>query len=48
LSDFYRKIWACGPAGVEIPIEVVRGGRSTWRRIKTADRNSFLKKPRLQ
>jgi S1-C subfamily serine protease len=48
LSDFYRKIWACGPAGVEIPIEVVRGGRSTWLRIKTADRNSFLKKPRLQ
>jgi S1-C subfamily serine protease len=48
LADFYRKIWGCGPAGVEIPLEIVRDGRSAWARVKTADRNSFLKKPRLQ
>jgi S1-C subfamily serine protease len=48
LGDFYRKVWRCGPAGVEIPMEVVRDGRSMWLRVKTADRNSFLKKPRLQ
>jgi S1-C subfamily serine protease len=48
LSDFYRKVWSCGSAGVEIPIEIVREGRSAWVRIKTADRNSFLKKPKLQ
>jgi S1-C subfamily serine protease len=48
LADFYRKIWQCGPAGVEIPIEVVRDQRSFWLRIKSADRNSFLRKPRLQ
>jgi S1-C subfamily serine protease len=48
LSDFYRKIWRCGAAGVEIPIEVVRDRRSFWLRIKSADRSSFLKKPRLQ
>jgi S1-C subfamily serine protease len=48
LADFYRKIWACGAAGVEIPIEVVRDRRSFWLRIKSADRNSFLRKPRLQ
>jgi hypothetical protein len=26
----------------------VRDGRESWLRIKTADRNSFLKKPHLQ
>jgi len=48
LADFYRKVWSSGPAGTEIPIEVVRGNRSHWLRIKSADRSSFLKKPRLQ
>ncbi|SED91243.1 serine protease, S1-C subfamily, contains C-terminal PDZ domain [Rhizobiales bacterium GAS191] len=47
LADFYRKVWSCGPAGTEIPIEVVRDSRSKWLRIKSADRGSFLKKPRL-
>jgi S1-C subfamily serine protease len=35
-------------AGVEIPIEVVRDGRSMWLRIKTADRTTFLRTPRMQ
>ena len=48
LADFYRKVWACGPAGVEIPMEIIRDGRSAWARIKTVDRASLLKKPRLQ
>jgi S1-C subfamily serine protease len=47
LGDFYRKVWSCGPAGAEIPIEVVRDRRSAWLRIKSADRGSYLKKPRL-
>jgi S1-C subfamily serine protease len=47
LRDFYAKVWGSGPAGVEIPIEVVRGGRGLWLRVKSADRASFLKKPRL-
>ena len=47
LADFYREIWACGPAGAEIPIEIVRDKRSLWLRVKSADRASFLKKPRL-
>ena len=48
LGDFYRKVWSCGPAGVEIPIEVVRDERSDWLRVHSADRSSFLKRPRLQ
>ena len=47
LADFYRKVWSCGPAGTEIPIEVVRNNRAMWLRIKSADRGSYLKKPRL-
>lgn len=48
LADFYRKVWTSGPAGVEIPIRVLRNGREAWLRVKSADRNSFLKKPQLQ
>jgi len=48
LADFYRKVWASGPAGTEIPIEVVREGRTVWVRVKSADRASFLKTQRLQ
>ena len=28
LGDFYRKVWSCGHAGVEVPIEVVREGKT--------------------
>jgi S1-C subfamily serine protease len=48
LADFYRKIWSRGPAGVEIPIEFLRDGRAMGVRIRSADRSSFLKRPRLQ
>jgi S1-C subfamily serine protease len=47
LAEFYREVWACGPAGTEIPIEIVRDKRNLWLRIKSADRTSFLKKPRM-
>ena len=48
LADFYRKLWDTGPAGAELPIRIVRDGRESWIRLKSADRNSFLKKPLLQ
>jgi S1-C subfamily serine protease len=48
LADFYRKVWKSGPAGAEIPMRVVRNGRETWLRVKSADRASFLRKPQLQ
>jgi hypothetical protein len=48
LADFYRKVWASGPAGAEILVEAVRDGRAVWVRIASADRNSFLKAPKLQ
>jgi len=48
LADFYRKVWSSGPAGAEIPMRVLRGGREAWLRVTSADRNTFLKKPQLQ
>lgn len=48
LADFYRKLWATGPAGSEIPIRVIRDGREAWLRVRSSDRNSFLKRPNLQ
>jgi S1-C subfamily serine protease len=48
LADFYRKLWKSGPAGSEIPLRIVRDGRESWVRLKTADRNDFLRKPHLQ
>jgi S1-C subfamily serine protease len=48
LADFYRKIWSSGPAGAEIPMRILRDGREAWLRVRSADRNSFLRKPQLQ
>lgn len=48
LADFYRKLWEAGPAGAEVPMRIVRDGRESWLRVKTADRNTFLKRPLLQ
>jgi S1-C subfamily serine protease len=48
LADFYRKLWKSGSAGTEIPIELVRDGRTVWVRVKSRDRGSMLKKRSLQ
>ncbi len=48
LADFYRQVWKSGPAGAEIPVRVLREGRETWLRVKSADRESFLRRPQLQ
>jgi S1-C subfamily serine protease len=43
LADMWRKVWAQGEAGVEVPITLIREGRRMEKRLKSADRNSFLK-----
>jgi S1-C subfamily serine protease len=48
LADFYRKLWDAGPAGAEVPMRIVRDGRESWLRVKTADRSKFLKRPMMQ
>ena len=48
LADFYRKVWGLGEAGVEVPIEIIRDGRALGVKIRSADRATLLKRPRLQ
>lgn len=48
LADFYRKLWTKSPPGAELAMRIVRSGRESWVRVKTADREQFLHKPQLQ
>jgi S1-C subfamily serine protease len=47
LGVMFRRVWATGSAGVEIPILVEREGRLVEHKIASADRSSFFKTPRL-
>lgn len=47
LADMYRKIWALGPAGVDVPFRVQRKDREIEVTVSSADRAKHLKKPRL-
>ena len=47
LADFYRSMWALGPAGVDVPLTLEREGDVFDLRVTSADRGSFLKRPRL-
>jgi S1-C subfamily serine protease len=47
LADLYRKTWALGAAGVEVPLTLAREGEIVRVHVRSADRSSFLKKPRL-
>jgi hypothetical protein len=44
---FVYGVWALGEAGVEVPLTIHRAGRIFDLRITSADRNRFLKVPRL-
>src|SRR5499427_8649537 len=46
LASFYRKVWALGPAGVEIPLTLYREGVTFEVRVNSSDRAKFLKGPR--
>ena len=46
LADFYRKVWARGSAGVEIPLRVLHGMQVRELPVRTIDRlDYFRKKP---
>jgi len=47
LADMYRRIWSAGPAGSEVELTLSRRGASSLLKLRSADRNEFLKKPRL-
>ena len=47
LGDFYRRVWAMGEAGVEVPLSIYRDGRAVELRVASADRSRFLRAPRM-
>ena len=47
LASFFRRIWAQGPAGVEVPVSIYRDGETMDVRVKSSERNRFLKGPSL-
>jgi S1-C subfamily serine protease len=47
LAGFWRKVWAGGPAGSEVVLQVVRDNETLQVRVLSADRTRFLKAPKL-
>jgi S1-C subfamily serine protease len=47
LAGFYRKVWALGDAGAEVPLTLYREGVTFDVRVNSSDRAKFLKGPRL-
>jgi len=45
LAEFYRKVWALGTAGVEVPLRVLRGGEVRELRLRSVDRLSYFRRP---
>jgi len=42
LSDFYRKVWALGSAGVDVPLSLLRGIQILDITLRSADRHQFF------
>src|SRR5581483_1172993 len=47
LADLYRRVWALGEAGVDVPLMIYREGSSFEVTVKSSDRTKFLKSPRI-
>ena len=47
LAGLWRKVWAGGPAGSEVVLQVVRDEETLTVRILSADRTRFLRTPKL-
>ena len=45
LPGYYRTLWGLGPAGVEVPLNILQGNRPTDIRIRSIDRMQWFKKP---
>ena len=45
LPDFYRRLWAVGPAGTGVPLTAIRGGTRLHVNVRSVDRGQLLKRP---
>ena len=42
-ADFYTKLWATGEAGVDVPLEILKGNQVQQYTIKSRDRQSYFR-----
>lgn len=45
LPDFYRRLWALGPAGTGVPLTAMRGATQLHLNVRSVDRGELLKRP---
>jgi len=45
LPEFYRHLWSLGPAGIGVPLSLVRGGTVLHLTVRSVDRTDLLKRP---
>jgi S1-C subfamily serine protease len=45
LPDFYRRVWAVGPAGSGVPLTAMRGATQIHLNVRSVDRSALLKRP---
>jgi S1-C subfamily serine protease len=45
LPDFYRRVWAVGPAGTGVPLTTMRGATQIRLNVRSVDRGDLLKRP---
>lgn len=43
MATFFRRTWSLGPAGVEVPLDIVRAGVPRRVVVKSADRHAWLR-----
>ena len=43
MADFYRKLWAVGPAGISVPLDVLQGSEKRRVDVKSMNRLDHLK-----
>jgi S1-C subfamily serine protease len=43
LADFYRKVWARGEAGVEVPLRIVQGMQVKDVKVRSIDRLQYFR-----
>ncbi len=45
LPDFYRRMWALGPAGSAVQLTTIRAGNRLHPQVRSVDRGAMLKRP---
>jgi S1-C subfamily serine protease len=45
LPEFYKRMWAVGPAGSAVPLTTIRAGSRLHLKVRSVDRGAMLTRP---